>query len=148
MLKVALVGCGKIADAHAAQIQRVAGCEIVGVCDREPLMARQLCERFAVKRYFSDLGELLNQAKPNVVHITTPPESHFGIAKLCLEWGCHVYVEKPFTLDAEQAHVLVALASGKNLKLTTGHDDQFSHVARRMRELVRSGYLGGPPGPM
>jgi len=40
MLKIAIVGCGKIADAHAAQIQRIPGCEIVGVCDREPLMAR------------------------------------------------------------------------------------------------------------
>ena len=46
MLKVAIVGCGKIADSHASQIQRIEGCEIVGVCDREPLMARQLYERF------------------------------------------------------------------------------------------------------
>ena len=53
MLKVAIVGCGKIADAHAAQIQRIEGCEIVGVCDREPLMARQLYERFPVKGYFT-----------------------------------------------------------------------------------------------
>ena len=145
MLKAAIVGCGKIADAHASQIQRIKGCEIVGVCDREPLMARQLYERFPVKRYFSELGELLSQARPDVVHITTPPASHFDIAKACLQWGCHVYVEKPFTLDAEQAHCLMALANEKRLKLTTGHDDQFSHVARRMRELVRSGYLGGPP---
>src|SRR2546427_7332170 len=75
MLKVAIVGCGKIADAHASQIQRIKGCEIVGVCDREPLMARQLHERFPVKRYFSDLTELLSDARPDVVHITTPPES-------------------------------------------------------------------------
>ena len=145
MLKVAIVGCGKIADTHASQIQRIKGCEIVGVCDREPLMARQLYERFPVKRYFSDLTELLSEARPDVVHIATPPESHFDIAKLCLEWGCHVYVEKPFTLSAEKAHVLVALANERGLKLTAGHDDQFSHVARRMRDLIRSGYLGGPP---
>jgi predicted dehydrogenase len=144
MLKVAIVGCGKIADTHASQIRRIKGCEIVGVCDREPLMARQLYERFPVKRYFSDLTELLSEARPDVVHIATPPESHFAIAKLCLEWGCHVYVEKPFTLSAEDANVLVALANEKGLKLTAGHDDQFSHVARRMRDLIRSGYLGGP----
>ena len=54
MLKVGIVGCGKIADAHAAQIGRIAGCEIVGVCDREPLMARQLAERFPVRRCFAD----------------------------------------------------------------------------------------------
>ncbi len=55
MLKVAIVGCGKIADSHASQIQKIAGCEIVGVCDKEELMAKQLYDRFPVKRYFSDL---------------------------------------------------------------------------------------------
>ena len=145
MLKVAIVGCGKIADAHASQIQRVKGCEIVGVCDKEPLMARQLYERFPVKRYFGDLTELLSVARPDVVHITTPPDSHFDIARFCLEQGCHVYVEKPVTLYAEEAQILLALANEKGLKLTVGHDDQFSHVARRMRTLVQSGYLGGAP---
>jgi predicted dehydrogenase len=145
MLKVAIVGCGKIADAHASQIVGMEGCEIVGVCDREPLMARQLYERFPVKAYFSGLTELLNQARPDVVHITTPPESHFEIARLCLEHGSHVYVEKPFTLDAEEAQRLVSLARQKGLKLTVGHNYQFSHAARRLRALVESGYLGGPP---
>jgi predicted dehydrogenase len=145
MLKVAIVGCGKIADAHASQIQRVEGCEIVGVCDREPLMAAQLCERFRAKGYFADLNELLTKARPDVVHITTSPESHFDIARLCLEYGCHVYVEKPFTLYAEQAQSLLDLADQKGLKLTVGHNEQFSHVARRMRALVQSGYLGGAP---
>jgi predicted dehydrogenase len=145
MLKVAIVGCGKISDAHASQIQRIKGCEIAGVCDRELLMARQLYERFPVKGYFSDLTELLNDARPDVVHITTPPESHFDIARFCLERGCHVYVEKPFTLHAEEAQTLIALANEKGLKLTAGHDDQFSRVARRMRTLVQSGYLGGVP---
>ena len=145
MLKVAIAGCGKIADAHASQIQRVEGCEIVGACDREALMAKQLCERFQVKRYFTDLAELLDGVRPDVVHITTPPESHFDIARFCLEQGCHVYVEKPFTLYAEQAQRLVDLADGKGVKLTVGHNEQFSHVARRMRALVQSGYLGGVP---
>lgn len=145
MLDVAIVGCGKIADAHASQIQRINGCRIVGVCDREPLMARQLYERFPVERHFSDLAELLADARPAVVHITTPPESHFDIARFCLERGCHVYVEKPVTLRAEEAQILVALAEAKGLKLTAGHDDQFSHVTRRLRALVHRGYLGGAP---
>jgi predicted dehydrogenase len=145
MLRVAIVGCGKIADSHASQIQRIKGCEIVGVCDREPLMARQLCERFPVKGYFSDLKKLLSEARPDVVHITTPPQSHFDLAKLCLEWGCHVYVEKPFTLFEAEARSLIALANENRRKITVGHDDQFRHVARRMRTLVQSGFLGNGP---
>ncbi len=145
MIKVGIVGCGKIADAHAVQIQKLDGCEIVGVCDREPLMARQLYERFPVKRYCTDVAELLSEAQPDVVHITTPPGSHFEIARLCLENGCHVYVEKPFTLNTAEAQRLVDLANRNGLKLTAGHNYQFTQAARRMRAMVESGYLGGAP---
>ncbi len=145
MLRVAIVGCGKIADAHAAQITRIGGCEIVGVCDREPLMAKQLFSRFPIKQHFSDVTELLSQARPDAVHITTPPQSHFEIARLCLESGCHVYVEKPFTLYEEEARDLIKIATARGLKITAGHDDQFTHVARRMRAMVASGFLGDGP---
>ncbi len=145
MLRVAIVGCGKIADSHAAQIARIAGCEIVGVCDTEELMARQLYDRFPVQRYFGDLQDLLAQARPDVVHITTPPQSHFEIARQCMETGCHVFIEKPITVYAGEAEKLVSLANLTGRKLTVGHDAQFSHVAMRMRKLVRDGYLGGPP---
>src|ERR1700676_1767553 len=108
-------------------------------------MAKQLYERFPVKRYFSDLRELVDQARPDVVHITTPAESHFDIARFCLEHGCSVYVEKPFTLYAQEAQQLIDLAERNGVKLTVGHNNQFSHAARRMRALVQDGYLGGPP---
>jgi len=145
MLRVGIVGCGKIADGHAAQIQRIPGCQIVGVCDREPLMAQQLYERFPVAGWYTDVEELLGEARPDVVHITTPPASHYSLARRSLESGCHVYVEKPFTLTEEDAVRLVALATERGLKLTAGHDGQFSHVARRLRALVGTGYLGGTP---
>ncbi len=145
MLKVGIVGCGKIADSHASQIKRIEGCEIVGVCDREPLMAQQLYERFPIRAYYRDVTELLAQAQPDLVHITTPPQSHYDIAKTCLEWGCHVYVEKPFTVHASEAETLIGLAERKGLKITAGHDDQFRPAARRMRKLVQAGFLGEGP---
>ena len=142
MLRVAIVGCGKIADSHASQIQRIKDCEIVAVCDRERLMAKQLSDRFPIKQHFTELRELLRTAQPDVVHITTPPEGHFELAKLCLEHGANVYVEKPFTVYAHEAQKLIDLAEKNGLKLTAGHNCQFSPAARRMREIVKSGYLG------
>ncbi len=148
MLRIAVVGCGKIADDHLDQIrriQRVRPCKVVATCDREPLMAKQLAERFRIERHFSDPEEMLRECQPDVVHITTPPRSHSSLGKLCLESGCHVYVEKPFAVNAEEAEELIQLSVRKDLKITVGHDIQFSHVARRLRKLVRDGYLGGPP---
>lgn len=145
MLKTAIVGCGKIADAHAQQLGRIPGCGIVAACDREPLMARQLCDRFPVARAYDDLDRMLSEARPDVVHITTPPQSHFALAERCLQSGCHLYIEKPFALTAGETARLLNLAKSKNLKITAGHDEQFSPVARRLRALIASGYLGGPP---
>jgi predicted dehydrogenase len=145
VLKVGIVGCGKIADSHASQVKRIPGCEIVGVCDRELLMAQQLYERFPIKAFYRNVTELLAQAQPDVVHITTPPQSHYEIAKTCLEWGCHVYVEKPFTVDASEAESLIGLAQRKRLKITAGHDDQFRPATRRMRSLIAGGFLGEGP---
>jgi len=133
MLKVAIVGCGKIADAHVAQIQRLKDCKIVAACDREPLMAKQLCDRFPIERNFTDPTEILRATHPDVVHITTPPEGHFELARLCLEHGANVYVEKPFVAYAHQAQKLIDLAENNGLKLTAGHNYQFSPAARRMR---------------
>jgi len=145
MIKVAIVGCGKIADAHAEQIQRIREAEIFAVCDKEELMAKQLFERYPIKHYFSDIQEMLENAQPDVVHITTPPQSHLELGIQCLDAGCHIYVEKPFTLDVAEAVRLIDHANASNLKVTVGHDYQFTHAKRRMRELIRDGYLGGSP---
>jgi len=145
MIKAGIIGCGTIADAHAEQIKRLAGCKIVGVCDKEELMAKQMAERFGIKYYFTDALKLIEIARPDIVHITTPPQSHFTLGKLCLEAGCHLYVEKPFTLNTEEAEELIMLANDRNLKVTTGHNLQFSHAAIRMRKLIKNGFLGGVP---
>ena len=145
MIKVGIIGCGKMADQHAFQIRRIPGARIVGVCDAEPLMAKQMADRFSVNKPFTDPQEMLDSVKPDVVHITTPPQSHFSLGKMCLEAGINVYMEKPFTVDTTEAEALIALAGQKGLKVTVGHNAQFTHAMIRMRELVKSGYLGGKP---
>jgi len=145
MIRAAIIGCGMVADQHAEQICRISGCKIVGVCDTEPLMARQLADRFHVLQYFNDVSKMLKLARPNVVHITTPAQSHFPLGKICLEAGCHVYLEKPFTVTAQQAEELLALAEAKGLKVTVGHNLQFNPEAIRMRAMIKDGFIGGPP---
>ena len=148
-IKVAIVGCGKIAEAHAEAIKSYPSlATLVATCDKELLMAKQLAERFGAKCFYDDLPKMLREEHPDVVHITTPPQSHYELAKTCLEAGCHVFVEKPFTINATEARELISLAISKNLKLTIGTDEQFSPVALEMRHLVKSGWLGGLPTHM
>ena len=142
-LRVAIIGCGKIADQHVLSCRRIAGCEVVALCDREVLMARQLGERFGIGACFDDAAEMLRATKPDVVHITTPPQGHFTLAKQCLESGSHVYLEKPFTVTAPEAEELIRLAENRGLKITAGHNLQFTLEMLEMRRLVADGFLGG-----
>ena len=145
MLRIAIVGCGKVADQHVQAIRRLSDCAIVGLCDRELLMAKQLGERTGVTACFSDLQEILRTTSPNVVHITTPPQSHFSLAKQCLEFGSHVYLEKPFTITASETESLIDFAKTCGLKITVGHNYLFTLEMLEMRRLIKAGFLGGRP---
>lgn len=142
MLKIAIVGCGKFADEHVKEIVKLKNVRIAAACDTEQLMAEQLADRYGISRTFLSADEMLAQVKPDVVHITTPPVNHYALAKKCLEAGCHVYVEKPFTLHFQETEALIVLAEKRNLKITVGHNYQFNPAAERMRRIVRSGFLG------
>jgi predicted dehydrogenase len=145
MIRAALIGCGKMADQHALQIRRMADAQILAVCDSEPLMARQLAQRLGVAAWFTDAAQMLSSTAIDVVHLTTPPASHFPLARLCIDGGCHVYVEKPFTLDAPQALELIERAGHAGVKIVVGHNAQFTPAMVRMRRLVDDGFLGGRP---
>jgi predicted dehydrogenase len=145
MLRVAIIGCGKIADQHVLALQRIPDCGVVAACDRESLMAQQIAQRFRIPRVFDDATEMLRLAKPDVVHITTPPQSHSTLAMECLEAGNHVYLEKPFTVTADEAQRLLECAADRKLLVAAGHNYQFTREMCRLRQLVAEGFLGGPP---
>jgi predicted dehydrogenase len=98
-----------------------------------------------VTNCFSDVAEMLTATSPDVVHITTPPQAHFSLAKLCLGSGSNVYLEKPFTVTAIEAEALIQIAKSRDLKVTAGHNCQFTREAIEMRRLVEQGFLGGKP---
>jgi predicted dehydrogenase len=145
MVKVAIVGCGKIADQHVQAIHRIPGSIVVAACDREVRMAQQLAERFAILQTFGDMDEMLRIVSPDVVHITTPPQSHHALGMAALRAGAHVYLEKPFTVTAAEARELIECAQSVGRMITAGHNYQFTPEMMRMRERVKEGFLGGRP---
>jgi len=143
--RVAIIGCGMIADQHADQLRYLQGCELAAACDTDELMARQLADRFRIPATFTDAEEMLRNGGVDVVHITTPAQSHYPLGRLCLEAGCHVYLEKPFTVNAAEAEDLLGVAHAAGRRITVGHNLQFAPEALRLRQLVQDGFLGGAP---
>ena len=144
-IRVGIIGCGMVADQHAEQLRYLPGCELVAACDTDELMAAQLAERFHIPHIFTDASEMLSVGNIDAVHITTPPQTHFKLAQMSLKAGCHVYVEKPFTINADEANELIELARRCERRITVGHNLQFNPEALRLREYIKQGFLGGPP---
>jgi len=144
-LKIAIVGCGKIADGHIEEIQKMPDrARVVAVCDLELLMAEQIAVRYGVPAHYDAFERLLEVERPDVVHITTPPQSHLFLARKAIEAGCHVYVEKPIAMTHDDARALVGIATEAGKKLTVGWEYLFDPPAVELRERVARGEIGEP----
>jgi predicted dehydrogenase len=142
-LKVAIVGCGKIADGHVEEIQKMPdAARVIAVADLELLMAEQISVRYGIPAFYDDLDRLLAVEQPDVVHITTPPQSHLPLAIKAIDAGAHVYVEKPLALNYSDAKRLVDHARRAQRKLTIGYSYYFDPPVLALRRLVAEGALG------
>src|ERR1035441_3928769 len=107
-LKIAIVGCGKIADAHVEEIRKISSVQLVAVCDLDPIMSEQLAVRYSVPHRYDDVAQMLDTERPDVLHITTPPQSHLSLTRQAVAAGCHVFLEKPVALVHADVEALIA----------------------------------------
>jgi len=136
VLKIAILGGGKMAGQHAAAIATLKNARLVAVAD--PLIPEEdLKTRFgAGVGFYRDAETLLKEADPDVVHVVTPPATHVDLARLALEHGAHVYVEKPFALSEDDARAVLQLADEKGLKACAAHQVLFQDSGRKYRDYM------------
>jgi predicted dehydrogenase len=127
---------------HIRAIRQSGKSEIVGLCDMDESRARGLAERFSIPYTCRDLGELLSEQRPDVVHITTPPGTHAALAIQALEAGSHVLVEKPMCLTVSEADEMIAAAGRSGAKLCVDHNYLFRPSVQKAKSLVAEGAIG------
>jgi predicted dehydrogenase len=137
-----LIGCGGIARSHLAAISELPRVEIAAVCDLSAARAEATAERFGISRWYSSYQKLLIDVKPNLVHITTTPSSHFQITKACLSAGLNVLCEKPITTNYQEFQEIKRIAAGNGCLLIENQNFRFHSSVRRICNLLRSGQLG------
>ena len=91
---------------------------------------------------YSSLEEALKIHDVDLVIITTPNHLHGQQARMALEHSCHVLVEKPFTLNSEEAEALVDLANAQNKQLCVYHNRRFDGDFLTIKKLIDDGRLG------
>ena len=80
LVKAALIGAGQIARQHLTCLKTLPGVELAAICDLSPAAAEAAAERYGIRAWFTDHRAMLEKVRPDVVHVTTPPTSHFGLA--------------------------------------------------------------------
>jgi predicted dehydrogenase len=141
-MEIAIVGCGMIADTHVKEIRKIKNAKIVAACDNEPLMAEQLCERYGIAKSYSSMGNMFYENDIDVVHLLTPPTTHYELACKAFEAGCHVLIEKPFVVSAGEAVNLIDKAKRFKKKVTVNHFYSFCPPQMEVKSLVREGRIG------
>jgi len=144
MLNVGIVGCGKIADGHIEEIQKLGSARVLAVCDLEPILAEQIALRYSVPHRYTDFDQMLSGHRFDVIHIATPPHSHLVLAQKAAEAGCHVFLEKPLSLNATDGRRLIKCVQQNNRKMTINYWYNFETPALALKKFVERGNLGDP----
>jgi predicted dehydrogenase/nucleoside-diphosphate-sugar epimerase len=141
-IRAAIIGTGYIADFHARAILATSGVELVASCDSNLRRAQTFAAVSGIPHAYESLEALLLSKKIDCVHILTPPDQHFNLAKEALLSDVHVFLEKPMCTTVNEASELVAIAQERHLYLGVNHNFLFSNAFRQLRELVQSNALG------
>lgn len=142
-MKIALVGCGFVADLYMATLADHPSLEVVAAMDIVPAHA----DRFAAHwntPVFHDAPSLLAGAAFEMVLNLTNPDSHVEVSRTFLEAGKHVYSEKPFTLKVEDGQALAELAARKGLQIAAAPCLHLGEAVQSMRRLIDAGRIGRP----
>lgn len=141
-IRVLVVGLGNMGLSHARAYTAIDGFEIAGLCSRNIGERADLAAEFPGIAQFNDYAEALAALKPDAVSINTWPDTHAAYARMALEAGAHVFIEKPLADTVAEAEEIAALAKAKGLKLVIGYILRVHPSWVRFVEVGRS--LGKP----
>jgi predicted dehydrogenase len=133
-VRVGVVGLGQWGRHHARIYAGFPDVELAGVVDLNKAELRAVVNRYRTTG-FTDYRDLLG--KVDAVSIVVPTVLHHEVARVFLNAGVHVLVEKPMTATVAEAEELVALAERRDLVLAVGHVERFKPAVRRLMELAR-----------
>jgi 2-alkyl-3-oxoalkanoate reductase len=140
-IRVGLAGAGYVSSYHARALKSLNHVQIVGVADLDGERAQQLATQFDIPGVYPTLAEMAS-AKPDVIHILTPPASHCQLTVEALRMGCHVFVEKPMAETTEECDQMIAAAKVAGRVLSVNHSARMDPIVLKALELVRNGACG------
>jgi predicted dehydrogenase len=141
-VRVAIIGAGNAANAHAKRLQAQAHCELVAVVDVRPEAVEAFRVKNAVPAGFVDVAEMLRSTPCDAVVVATPDGFHSPVSIQCLRAGKHVLCEKPLALNSGDARKMVRAAQAARRVNMVNFSYRNWPATHALAELVRGGALG------
>lgn len=142
MVSHAIVGCGRVAPAHADAFARISGVRLRYAMDPHLERARSLAGTFAIEQATASFDDLLADDDLTSISLTVPHDLHASLALRAVEAGKHVLIEKPFVLDATDGRRLIDAAAAAGVTVMPVAQHRFDPLVRTVRDLLQSGALG------
>lgn len=141
LTRIAIVGCGYVADFYLSTLVNHRELVVLGAFDSDPIRLKAFSQFHGINAYHS-LASLLGDAKVEMILNLTNPASHYEVSLAALLAGKHVYSEKPLTFELEHARHLVEVAEASNLSLTAAPATYLGEAANATASAIAAGKIG------
>ncbi|GHT15826.1 hypothetical protein FACS189415_4230 [Bacteroidia bacterium] len=141
-IKISIIGFGRMGMTHYSIINTHPDVEIVSVADTSKVLLDVLKKYVAGIQVYSDYQQLIDESKPDGIIVCTPPHLHYSVIKYAYEKGIHVFCEKPFTADYQQAKELSELFRNSNLVNQIGYANRERDVFNEMKKHLDNHLIG------
>ena len=141
-MKFAILAPGKIANSMAKAVSGIEKIERYAVASRDQERADIFAKKWGFEKAYGSYEAMVEDPQVELVYVASPHSHHYEHAKLCLEHGKHVLVEKAFTVNAQQAEELIRLSREKHLLLAEAIWTRYMPSRNMINEILASGVLG------
>lgn len=137
-----IIGAGHIASTMATTLAQMSEPNAYAIASRSMEKAEAFKEKFKMEKAYGSYEELAKDPDVDIIYIATPHSFHYEQAKMCLENGKNVLLEKAFTANASQAKEIIDLAESKGLFLGEAMWTRFMPLAKKLQDLLNDGVIG------
>jgi len=139
-LNVAVIGAGSMGKNHARVYSSMKDVELVAICDVND-ESKKIADEFNA-RHYKNYDDLVKNKKLDAVSVCVPTKLHKNIAINVIKNGVNVLVEKPIAATTQEAKEIIDAAERNNVKLMTGHIEQFNPVVAELKKRIQRNELG------
>lgn len=145
-MNIGIIGTGNISDIYLTNLTGMFKdkVKVLGCADLHRAKADGAAEKYGLPKRYADAEELLADEEIDLVVNLTTPQGHYELCRKSLEAGKHVYVEKPVSLEQEEAKALLDLAEKKSLRIGGAPDTFLGAGIQTCKKLIDDGWIGTP----